>query len=57
MVFRLIKMVGAFFLAVVLLAIMTPWAVLTSLMALVFDGLNKLYAKLVEYLIKNGEGL
>ena len=55
--FKLVKLFGAFILAVALLAIMTPWSILTSLMAIVFEELNKLYAKLVDFMIKTGEGL
>ena len=54
---RLIKMILAFIFAVALLVVMTPWAILTSLMAGVLDGLNHVYTKVVEYLIKAGEGL
>ena len=55
--FKLVKLLGAFILAVALLIIMTPWSILTSLMAIVFDKMNKSYAKLVDFMIKTGEGL
>ena len=55
--FKLVKMFGTFILAVGLLVIMTPWAMVTTFMSIVFEYLNKIYAKLVDYMIKNGEGL
>ena len=55
--FKLVKLLGAFILAVALLIVMTPWSILTSLMAIVFDKMNKIYAKLVDFMIKTGEGL
>ncbi len=57
MFLRLLKTIALFVVAIALLVIMTPWAILTSLMALVLDGFNKIYAKVTELLIKNGEGL
>ncbi len=57
MLFKFVKMLAVFFVAVALLMVMTPWAILTSLMATVLDGLNHLYTKVVEYLIKTGEGI
>ena len=57
MLLRMLKIIVTFLLAVILLVIMTPWAMLTALMGAIFEGMNKLYAKLVDYMIKNGEGL
>ena len=55
--FKLIKLLGAFILAVALLVIMVPGGILVSLMGIVYHELSKLYAKLVDFMIKTGEEL
>ena len=55
--FKLFKIVGAFILAVPLLVVMTFWMMALSFLTIVFEGMNKLYTKLVEIMIKTGEEL